>query len=144
MRNLFVVLLMCVVGFVVGWQVEKGLSGLVGCILVILAFAYSLSWVFAIVGLSVRDSETAQAVAFPIMAPLIFASSAFVPVATMPSWLQPWARNQPVSVVVDAARYLSIGGIGTHASSVPKAIAWIVGIVAVCAPIAVARYRKVT
>ena len=69
-----------------------------------LAFSYSLSWVFAIVGLTVKDAETAQAVSFPILAPLVFASSAFVPVATMPSWLQGWAKNQPVSVVVNAAR----------------------------------------
>ena len=143
-RNFFVILLMCFVGYLVGWRVETGVWGLVKTILLILAFAYSLSWVFAIVGLSVRDAETAQAVSFPILAPLVFASSAFVPVATMPSWLQGWANNQPVSVVVDAARDLTIGGRFTESSSVPKAIAWIVGIIAVFAPLAVARYRKAT
>ena len=51
--------------------------------------------------LSVKDAETAQAVSFPILAPLVFASSAFVPVATMPGWLQPWAEHQPVSVVIE-------------------------------------------
>jgi ABC-2 type transport system permease protein/oleandomycin transport system permease protein len=102
-----------------------------------------MSWVFAIVGLSVRDAETAQAVSFPILAVLVFASSAFVPVATMPTWLQGWARNQPVSVVINAVRYLTIApSPGTDASSVPKAIAWIVAIILVCAPIAIARYRK--
>lgn len=142
-RNFFVVMLMCVVGFVVGWRIETDLLGLAGAFLVILAFAYAMSWVFAIVGLSVRDAETAQAVSFPILAVLVFASSAFVPVATMPSWLQGWARNQPVSVVIDAVRYLTIGSApGLHASSVPKAIAWIVAIIVVCAPIAVARYRR--
>jgi ABC transporter DrrB family efflux protein len=141
-RNFFVVILMCVVGFIVGWTIETDVWGLLGCIALILAFSYSLSWVFAIVGLTVRDSETAQAVSFPILAPLVFASSAFVPVATMPSWLQGWANNQPVSVVVDAARALTIGG--GSASDVIAALAWIVGIIAVCAPIAVARYRRVT
>jgi hypothetical protein len=58
----------------------------------------------------------------------------------MPSWLQGWANNQPVSIVVDAARALTIGG--PTAEYVLKAIAWIVGIIAVCAPIAVARYRR--
>ena len=96
---------------------------------------------FAIVGLSVKDAETAQAVSFPILAPLVFASSAFVPVATMPSWLQGWAKNQPVSVVVNAARALTIGGPNTS-EYVIKAIIWIVGIIAVCAPIAVSRYRR--
>jgi len=142
-RNFFVVLLMCVVGFIVGWTVETSIWGLLGAFLVILGFAYAMSWVFAIVGLSVRDAETAQAVSFPILAVLVFASSAFVPVATMPSWLQGWAENQPVSVVIDAVRYLTIGaGPGLEASSVPKAVAWIVAIIAVSAPLAVARYRK--
>ncbi len=92
-RNFFVVILMCVVGFIVGWTIGTNVWGLLGCIAIILAFSYSLSWVFAIVGLSVKDAETAQAVSFPILAPLVFASSAFVPVATMPSWLQPWAEE---------------------------------------------------
>jgi len=141
-RNFFVLILVCAVGFLVGWTIETSVWGLVGAFLVILAFAYSLSWLFAIVGLSVKDGETAQAVSFPILAVLVFASSAFVPVATMPSWLQPWARNQPVSVVIDAARHLTIGG--PTSEYVIKSIVWIVAIVAVCAPIAVARYRKVT
>jgi ABC-2 type transport system permease protein/oleandomycin transport system permease protein len=139
-RNFFVVILMCVVGFVVGWSIGTDVWGLLGAIAIILAFSYSLSWVFAIVGLTVKDSETAQAVSFPILAPLVFASSAFVPVATMPSWLQGWARNQPVSVVVNAARALTIGG--PLARYVVPAILWIVGITAVCAPLAVARYRR--
>ena len=142
-RNFFVVLLMCVVGFIVGWTVETSIWGLLGAFLVILGFAYAMSWVFAIVGLSVRDAETAQAVSFPILAVLVFASSAFVPVATMPSWLQGWAEHQPVSVVIDAVRYLTIGpGPGLSASSVWQAVAWIVAIIAVAAPIAVSRYRK--
>ena len=140
-RNFFVVILMCIVGFLVGWTIGTNVWGLLGCIAIILAFSYSLSWVFAIVGLMVKDAETAQAVSFPILAPLVFASSAFVPVATMPSWLQGWAENQPVSVVVDAARALTIGSDNT-AERVIKALIWIVGIVAVCAPIAVNRYRR--
>lgn len=140
-RNFFVLILVCTVGFIVGWTIETNVWGLVGAFGIILAFAYSLSWLFAIVGLSVKDGETAQAVSFPILAVLVFASSAFVPVATMPSWMQPWARNQPVSVVIDAARVLTIGG--PTSEYVIKAIIWVVVIVAVCAPIAIARYRKV-
>src|SRR6185437_14617053 len=125
-RNFFVVILMCVVGFIVGWTIGTDVFGLLGAIGIILAFSYSLSWVFAIVGLTVKDAETAQAVSFPILAPLVFASSAFVPVATMPSWLQGWAKNQPVSVVVNAACALTIGGPTAH--DVTLAIIWIVGI----------------
>jgi ABC-2 type transport system permease protein/oleandomycin transport system permease protein len=140
-RNLFVILLMCVVGYAIGWRISTNVFGLIGAVALILAFSYALCWVFAFVGLSVRDPETAQAASFPILAPLVFASSAFVPVSTMPGWLQPWAENQPVSVVVNAARALTIGGPTTEL--VVKAIAWIVAIIAVFAPLAVRRYRKV-
>jgi ABC transporter DrrB family efflux protein len=140
-RNLFVIILMCVVGYLIGWRIHTNALCLVGAILIILGFAYCLSWVFAFIGLSVRDPETAQAASFPILAPLVFASSAFVPVETMPSWLQPWAENQPVSVVINAARALTIGGPTT--TLVLKSIAWIVGITLVFAPLAVRRYRKV-
>jgi ABC transporter DrrB family efflux protein len=144
-RNIFVMALMCALGAAVGWRIETDWLGFAGGVLIVLGFSYSLSWVFAIVGLSVRDAETAQATSFPILAPMVFASSAFVPVATMPGWLQGWAKNQPVSVVVDAARYLTLGDTTfTSSSSVIKAIIWIVGIVAVCAPLGVARYRKAT
>jgi ABC-2 type transport system permease protein/oleandomycin transport system permease protein len=107
-----------------------------------------LSWVFAFIGLSVRDPETAQAASFPILAPLVFASSAFVPVSTMPGWLQPWAEHQPVSVVVNAARALTAGPETlqpgqTTTRLVLTAIAWIVAIVLVFAPLAVRRYRRV-
>jgi ABC-2 type transport system permease protein/oleandomycin transport system permease protein len=140
-RNFFVMILMCVVGFAVGWELLD-VWGLVAAVALILAFSYSLSWIFAFVGLSVRDAETAQAASFPILAPLVFASSAFIPVQTMPGWLQPWAEHQPVSVVCDAARKLTLGL--PAATTTLKALAWIVGIVAVFAPLAVRKYRKVT
>jgi ABC-2 type transport system permease protein/oleandomycin transport system permease protein len=140
-RNFLVMILMCIVGFAVGWQIIAGVLPLIAAILLILAFSYSLSWIFAFVGLSVKDAETAQAASFPILAPLVFASSAFIPVQTMPGWLQPWAEHQPVSVVCTAARALTLGlPAGTE---VLKALAWIVGIVVVFAPLAVRKYRKI-
>lgn len=139
-RNLFVVILMCVVGLLVGWSPSGSLPEIVAGVGLVLGFAYSLSWLFAIVGLSVRDSETAQAASFPILAPLVFASSAFVPISSMPGWLQAFANHQPVSAVVNAVRALTLGG--ATVSHVFTAVAWIVGIVAICAPIAVSRYRR--
>jgi ABC transporter DrrB family efflux protein len=140
-RNFFVVILMSVVGYIVDWRPQTSALAVACGIGLVLAFSYSLSWLFAIVGLLARDSETAQAASFPILAPLVFASSAFVPVATMPGWLQTFAEHQPVSVVVDAVRDLTVGG--PTRGDVLAAIAWIVGIVAVCAPIAVRQYRRV-
>jgi ABC transporter DrrB family efflux protein len=140
-RNIFVVLLMAVVGFLVGWRLDHGWLGLPAALLLVLAFSYALSWVFAIVGLSAPDAETAQAMSFPLLAPLVFASSAFVPVKSMPDWLQWFANHQPVSVVVNATRDLTLGR--PLGGDLAQAIAWMVAIVAVCAPIAVSRYRRV-
>ena len=83
-RNFFVMILMCIVGFAVGWRILSDVWGLLAAIALILAFSYSLSWIFAFVGLSVKDAETAQAASFPILAPLIFASSAFIPYRRCP------------------------------------------------------------
>ena len=135
-------ILMSIVGYLVGWRIHTSFWGFLGAFGITLAFAYSLSWVFAIIGLTTKNAETTQAASFPILAVLVFASSAFVPVASMPSWLQPWAENQPVSVVIDASRALTIGGPTLEPCL--KAIAWIIAIVAVCAPIAVHLYRRVT
>jgi ABC transporter DrrB family efflux protein len=139
-RNVFVVILMCVVGVAVGWRPDGSAGEIIAGIGIVIAFSYSLCWLFAIVGLSVRDSETAQAVSFPILAPLVFASSAFVPVSSMPGWLQAFAEHQPVTFVVNAVRGLTLGHPSTHWTV--GALLWIVGIVAVCAPIAVNRYRR--
>jgi ABC-type multidrug transport system permease subunit len=99
-----------------------------------------MSWVFATVGLAVGDPETAQAAAFPVLAPLVFASSAFVPVQNMPHWLQVWANHQPVSVTANAVRALMIGGPTAH--WVVGALAWAIGILVVFVPISVQRYRR--
>ena len=139
-RNVFVVILMMVVGFLVGWRIHTNIFGLIAGGLLVLLFGYAMSWIFATVGLAVGDPETAQAAAFPVLAPLVFASSAFVAPEFMPGWLQPWARNQPVSATISAVRALTIGGPTT--AEVLTAIAWCVGILVIFAPIAVRLYRR--
>jgi ABC-2 type transport system permease protein/oleandomycin transport system permease protein len=139
-RNVLVVVLMAAVGFAVGFRVHTNAFAFLGALALLVLFGYALSWVFAAVGLAVGDPETAQAAAFPLMAPLVFASSAFVPVATMPGWLQPFAENQPLSVVVSASRALVLGG--PTATHVLQALAWCAAILAVAAPLAVRRYRR--
>src|SRR5215469_8959333 len=139
-RNVFVVILMVAVGFAVGFRVHTSFALLLAGMLLVLLFGYSLAWIFATLGLATGDPETAQAAAFPVMAPLVFASSAFIPVSTMPGWLQVWAAHQPVSVTANAVRALVIGGPTT--SYVLQTLAWCFGILLVSAPIAVRRYRK--
>jgi ABC-2 type transport system permease protein len=141
-RNVFVMCLMVAIGYVVGFRVQTSLLGLVAGMAVMLFFGFSLTWIFAIIGLSVTNAETAQAASFPILAPLVFASSAFVVVGTMPGWLQGWAKYQPVSVAIDATRSLMLGGIYTNNAKVLGSLAYSVGIVAVFAPLAVRRYRR--
>ena len=149
-RNVFVVILMLLVGFAVGFRTHAGFVSLVLGLGLVLLFGYTLSWVFATVGLLVGDPETAQAAAFPVLAPLVFASSVFVPVQSMPGWLQAFAAHQPVSVTATAVRALVLGpdlmakaGTTTPTGTlVLQSIAWCAGIIVVFAPIAVRRYRR--
>lgn len=139
-RNVFVVILMAIVGFLVGFRYGSGLGKFLLGMLLVLAFGYAMSWIFAMVGIAVGDPETAQAAAFPVLAPLVFASSVFVPVSTMPGWLQAFAEHQPVSLTASAARQLMIGI--PAGNDLLWSIVWIVGIIAVCAPLAVWLYRR--
>ena len=139
-RNVFVVLLMMVVGFLVGWRVHTNALGLVAAALLVLLFGFAMAWIFATVGLAIGDPEAAQAAAFPILAPLVFASSAFAPVDRMPGWLQVFANHQPVTVTVDAVRALTLGR--PAASDVLQSLTWIAAILLVFATLSVRLYRR--
>ena len=148
-RNLFVAILMSIVGFAVGFRFHTNWLEFISGMLLVVAFGYSLSWVFASLGLLVGDPESAQAAVFPIMAPLVFASSAFVPPSSMPAWLRVFAEHQPVSVTASAIRGLFVGPHYAHllqrsstSSYVLQSIAWSVGIIVIFGPLAVRRYRK--
>jgi ABC-2 type transport system permease protein/oleandomycin transport system permease protein len=136
----FVYLLMVVVGVIVGFRIHGGLGAFLFSIVLVLGFGYAMSWIFATVGLAVGDPETAQAAAFPVLAPLVFASSAFVPTESMPGWLQVWANHQPVTATVNAARDLCLGLPAR--GDVIAALAWMIGIVVIFVPISVRLYRR--
>jgi ABC transporter DrrB family efflux protein len=141
LRNVFVVILMMVVGFLVGWRIHTSAFGLIAGALIVLLFGFAMSWIFATVGLALGDPESAQAAAFPVLAPLVFASSAFVRVETMPGWLQAFANHQPVTITVNAVRALT-AGVGPTGTYVWEALAWIVGILVVFATLSVRLYRR--
>ena len=153
-RNTGVVIVMFVIGVLVGFRPEGGIPRIVLALLLILGFAHALSWIFANVGLRASNAEAAQAISFPILFPLTFASSAFVPVSNMPGWLQAFAWHQPVTIVVNAARALMLGpeaaaqlqaeGIlrASTLSYTLQSIAWIIGILAVFVPLAVRRFNR--
>lgn len=154
LRNAGVVVVMLVVGIAVGFRPHGGVLGVLAASLLVLAFAFALSWVMANVGLKVANAEAANAAAFPLMFPLTFASAAFVPVNSMPGWLQVFAAHQPVTVVVNAARGLMLGpeaaadlerfGVFNTSTSgyVFQSIAWILAILAVFVPLAVRQFNK--
>jgi ABC transporter DrrB family efflux protein len=139
-RNVFVVILMVSVGMLVGFRIHTNVFGLLAGMLLVLLFGFAMSWIFATVGLAVGDPETAQAAAFPVLAPLVFASSAFVSVDTMPGWLQVFAKHQPVTVTASAVRGLVNGG--PTATFALQSVVWCVGILLVFGPLAVSRYRR--
>jgi ABC-2 type transport system permease protein/oleandomycin transport system permease protein len=139
-RNFGVVLMMVGVGYLVGFRVHTSLSEFAASILLLLAFSVAFSWIFALVGLGAPTAEAAQAASFPILAILVFASTAFAPKQNMPSWLQTYNDWQPVSVTVDAMRSLTTGG--PTFEPVLHAFAWMIVLVVVFAPMAVGRYRR--
>jgi ABC transporter DrrB family efflux protein len=141
-RNISVVVIMTAVAYAVGFRVGAGAFEYILGVLILLAFAYSMSWGFAAIGLAAPNSETAQVMSFPILMPLTFASTAFVPVTALPGWLQGFVRHQPVSVVIDGARSLMVGGYYHSTSSEVYALVWIAGLLAVLVPFGTWRYRK--
>lgn len=140
--RLFVVaVVLIVVGYIVGFRFEGGIGWGLVMIVAAVAFGFAMSWIMANIGMAVKDPETAQTAGFVWLFPLTFVSSAFVPVTTMPDWLQAVARNNPVTLVANLLRELSIGR-PLAATVIPVSL-WIIGITAVFAPLAVNRYRKV-
>jgi ABC-2 type transport system permease protein len=146
-RNVFVVMIITVVGLLVGFRPTTGAASYVAALGLILLFAYALSWGFAVIGLSAPNSETAQVMSFPILFPLTFISAAFVPVQSMPSWLQGFATYQPVSVTVSACRALMVGPAVTGNTTwfwVSRSLFWSVLLLIVLIPLAIRRYRTRT
>jgi ABC-2 type transport system permease protein/oleandomycin transport system permease protein len=140
-RNILIILLMIVVGYIVGFRFEGGLGGALGCIAVVALFGFALSWIFAFVALTVRGAEAAQSAGFVVTFPLVFASSIFVPLDTLPSWLETIAKVSPVTLTADAARSLALTGTP---ASLGGALAWTFGLLAVFVPLCVWRYRRMS
>ncbi len=141
---------MALTGLLVGWRTHSSLLEVVGGFALLALFAYAFLWIGAVIGLSVRSVEVAQTAGLIWLFPLTFLSNAFVPLETMPSWLQPVAAWNPISAVVAAVRQL----FGNTQAGVPvpdywplqnpilASVLWCLVILAVFAPLGVARYRR--
>src|ERR1035437_9884655 len=127
------------VGFAVGFRVHNGLAGLLAALGLVAVFAHALSWAFVALGLRVSDPEAAQAAGVPFMFLLVFTSDAFLPLRSMPGWLQAIGAHQPVTALVDAERSLTLGG-PAH-SDVVASLAWSAGMLLVFAALAARTYR---
>jgi ABC transporter DrrB family efflux protein len=132
--------ILLITGLIIGFSFHTGVIQVIGGIVLLLLFGYAFSWIFAFLGLLVSSPEAANSVGFIAVFPLTFISSAFVPVASMPSALRWFANINPFTVVVDAMRSLWVG-FPAH-NNVWGAYVWCAVIIAIAAPIAVARYRR--
>lgn len=141
-KNTFTFIIMLVVAFLVGFRFEGTLWQAFVATLLFLAFAFALSWVQALVGLSVNSVEAANSLSFLWMFPVTFVSSAFVPVETMPGWLQPVAQNNPFTRVTDAGRAL-YNGLPAE-GAVLEAVLWSVGITVAFAFLSFRKFRQTT
>jgi ABC transporter DrrB family efflux protein len=141
-RNVLIIGLMIIVGYLVGFRFHAGVANALGAVGLVASFGFALSWIFAFLALTVRGAEAAQSAGFVVVFPLVFASSVFVPVSSMPAWLQAFARASPITLTANAARSFSLtGGVP---GSLGGAAAWIAVILAVFIPLCVWRYRRMS
>jgi len=150
LTNVISLTVMAVTGLIVGWRIHTSVLAALCGFLLLLAFAYSVSWVMAVVGLAVRTPEVVNNASFMIIFPLTFIANTFVPSNTLPGPLETFANWNPISAVTQAAREL----FGNTSPQLPPAdvwpmqnpvaysLIWIVGILAVFIPLAIRQYAK--
>ena len=154
-KNLLLVAIVMVIGYLVGFRFQNGFVNAVGLLVLVLAVGFAFSWISACIGLSLKEVEAVQAASFTWIFPVVFVSSAFVPVEGMAPFLQVVARNNPVTYWCNLARYLALGdaGITNPVTGVPvdtfeallvKSVIWIVALLVIFVPLGVRLYRKLT
>ena len=148
--NAGILVVLMVSGLFVGWTVRTGVPELVYGFLLMLAFVFAMAWIGVWLGLSVPSVEVAQQVVFTVLFPLTFVSNVFVPVQTMPEWLQPFAEWNPTSTLTASLRQLwgNPNPFGTDSfpsqNPILVTVAWIIVIVGVFGPLGVRRYRSMS
>jgi len=139
-RNVFVVLLMTAVGYAIGFRFQNGFWHAAGALGLTILFGFAFSWIAATIGLLVKNTETAQVAGFIWVFPLVFASSIFVPISSMPKALAGFAKISPITVTVNSTRALTLGGPLTH--DLWQSLVWIAGILIVFVPVSIYLYRR--
>jgi ABC-2 type transport system permease protein/oleandomycin transport system permease protein len=139
-RMLVTILIIIGVGYAVGFRFSNGFGPAVAMVVLATVFGVAFSCIAAYTGLAIGDEESVQAFGMIWLFPLVFLSSAFVPISTMPGWLQAFASHQPVTYVIDTMRALALGGPAE--ANLWKSLAWLAGIFIVFLPLAVRAYRR--
>lgn len=141
-RSLMVILLMLGAGYLLGFRFTEGILSALAAIAVVGLFGYIFSWLFCWLAMIVPGSEAVQTAGFVLVFPLVFASSIFVPLETMPGWLSAFASISPLTHATDAARAFAIGGDAS------RALLWMFGWTAVAfltiIPDSIRRFRGLT
>jgi ABC transporter DrrB family efflux protein len=147
-KNFILLLVVIGIGYLVGFRFQNGLLGAIAMIALVLAVSFTFSWVMAAIALSVKKLEAVQAAAFTGIFPLVFISAALVPVTGMVDWLEPVARNNPITLWANLARYFAVGDFPTMGGSVEDLIllsaVWILALLAIFMPLSIRLYSKLT
>ena len=140
LRMFITILILVGVGYLVGFRFQNGFGLAVAMVVLATIFGLAICCIAAFTGLAIGDEESVQAFGLVWLFPLTFVSSAFVPISTMPGWLQAFAKHQPVTIVIDTMRSMALGG--PIATNLWLSIAWLSGIFIVFVPLAVRAYRR--
>ncbi len=133
-------LIMVGFGTLLGFRFHGGALGALGAFALVVAFGLTLCWPMAFNGITAKSPESVNTWGFMLILPLTFISSAFVDPTTMPGWLEAFAKVNPVTHVIDSARGLMLGG--AVGGPVLRSVLWMAGILAVFAPLTIAKYRR--
>jgi len=147
-KNFILLLIVIGIGYLVGFSFQNGFLNAIYMIVLVMAVSFTFSWVMAWIALSVKKLEAVQAAAFTGIFPLVFMSSALVPIIGMAPWVQVIARNNPITHWANLARYYALGPYpgmgGTVEELILLSVAWIVVILAVFMPLSIRLYSKLT
>jgi ABC-2 type transport system permease protein len=154
-KNMILVAIVLVIGYIVGFRFQNGFVNAVWMIVLVMAVGFTFSWISACIGLALKKVEAVQAASFTWIFPVVFVSSAFVPVQGMAPFLQVVARHNPVTHWCNLARFLALGTPGiidpfthqpidTFHGLLIKSVVWIVGLLAIFVPLAIRLYRRLT
>ena len=139
--TLSIVILMTT-GFVLGFRFHNGVGNGLLALVIVLLFALSMCWIWVWLGLTLKTAQGVQGVAFLVMFPLTFGSNVFVQTSTLPGFLQAFVNVNPVKYLVDTMRGLMLGG--PIQTPLLITLAWMIGLIAVFAPLAIRAYRRRT